>query len=70
MADDSRSQARNREIALDRLQARLLDGLADIKPRKPTRPSGAARTRRLQAKRRRSEVKRGRGRIDPASHDT
>ncbi|MCY4664386.1 MAG: hypothetical protein OXC00_06960, partial [Acidimicrobiaceae bacterium] len=70
IADDSRSQARNREIALDRLQARLLDGLVDIKPRKPTRPSGAARTRRLQAKRRRSETKRGRGRIDPASHDT
>ena len=69
IADDSRSQARNREIALDRLQARLLHGLAGIKPRKPTRPSGAARTRRLQAKRRRSEIKRSRGRIDPASHD-
>lgn len=69
IADDSRSQARNREIALDRLQARLLDGLAGVTPRKPTRPSGAARTRRLQAKRRRSETKRGRGRIDPASYD-
>lgn len=70
VAGDSRSQARNREIALDRLQARLRDGLKDVKPRKPTRPSGAARTRRRQAKRRRSEIKRGRGRIDPASHDT
>ena len=70
IADDSRSQARNREIALDRLQARLLHGLAGIKPRQPTRPSGAARTRRLQAKRRRSEIKRGRGRVDPTSHDT
>lgn len=69
VAGDSRSQARNREIALDRLQARLRDGLKDVKPRKPTRPSGAARTRRRQAKRRRSEIKRGRGRIDPASHD-
>ena len=69
VADDTRSQARNREIALDRLQERLLDGLAVAKPRKPTRPSGAARTRRLQAKRRRSETKRGRGRIDPASQD-
>ena len=70
VVNDSRSQARNREIALDRLQARLLDRLADVKTRKPPRPSGAARTRRLQAKRRRSETKRGRGRIDPASHDT
>ena len=58
--------ARSRSTAS---QARLLDGLAVAKPRKPTRPSGAARTRRLQAKRRRSETKRGRGRIDPASQD-
>ena len=69
VVDDTRSQARNREIALDRLEARLRDGLAVAKPRKPTRPPRAARARRLQAKRRRSETKRGRGRIDPASHD-
>ena len=69
VVDDTRSQARNREIALDRLQARLRDGLAVAKPRKPTRPPRAARARRLQAKRRRSETKRGRGRIDPAGHD-
>ena len=69
VADDTRSQARNREIALDRLEARLRQGLAVAKPRKPTRPSGAARTRRLLAKRRRSETKRGRGRIDPAGYD-
>ena len=68
--DDTRSQARNREIALDRLEARLRDGLAVAKPRKPTRPTRAARARRMQAKRRRSETKRGRGRIDPAGHDT
>ena len=69
VVDDTRSQARNREIALDRLEARLRDGLAVAKPRKPTRPSRAARARRMQAKRRRSETKRGRGRIDPAGHD-
>ena len=69
VVNDSRSQARNREIALDRMQARLLDGLVAVEPRKPTRPSGAARARRLQAKRRRSEIKRGRGRIDPTGHD-
>ena len=70
VADDSRSQSRNRMIALDRLEARLLDALVRVKPRKATRPSGAARARRLRAKRRRSETKRGRGRIDPASHDS
>ncbi|MCY4632846.1 MAG: aminoacyl-tRNA hydrolase, partial [bacterium] len=43
VVDDTRSQARNREIALDRLEARLRDGLAVAKPRKPTRPSRAAR---------------------------
>lgn len=69
VVDDTRSQARNREIALDRLEARLRDGVAVAEPRKPTRPPRAARARRLQAKRRRSETKRGRGRIDPASHD-
>ena len=70
VVDDTRSQARNREIALDRLEARLREGLAVTKPRKPTRPPRAARARRLQEKRRRSETKRGRGRINPAGHDT
>jgi len=69
VVDDTRSQARNRDIALDRLEALLCDGLVVAKPRKPTRPSGAARRRRLEDKRRRSGTKRGRSRIDPASHD-
>ena len=69
VVDDTRSQARNRDIALDRLQARLRDGVAVTKPRKPTRPSGQARRRRLDEKRRRSETKRGRGRVDPSSFD-
>jgi len=69
VVDDTRSQARNRDIALDRLEALLRDGLVVAKPRKPTRPSGAARRRRLEDKRRRSGTKRGRSRIDPASHD-
>ena len=60
----TRSQARNRDIAIDRLQKRLEDGLATIKPRKPTLPSRAARYRRLDDKRRRSEIKRGRSRIN------
>ena len=50
VVDDTRSQARNRDIALDRLQARLRDGVAVIKPRKPTRPTMATRrTRRVAA---------------------
>ena len=69
VVDDTRSQARNRDIALDRLEALLCDGLVAAKPRKPTRPSGAARRRRLEDKRRRSGTKRGRSRIDPASYD-
>ena len=69
VVDDTRSQARNRDIALDRLQARLRDGVAVTKPRKPTRPSGRSRRRRLDKKRQRSETKRGRGRIDRSSFD-
>ena len=69
-ADDSRSQARNRDIALDRLEERLRGALVVSKPRKATRPSGAARKRRLQDKRRRSDTKRGRGRVDPSNHDS
>ena len=64
VVDDTRSQARNREIALDRLEERLRLGLVTAKPRKPTRPSRRARRRRLDDKRRRAETKRGRARID------
>jgi ribosome-associated protein len=59
-AADTRSQARNREVALDRLRARLAEGLRVRRPRRPTAPSEAARRRRLDAKRRRSERKRER----------
>ena len=69
-SDDTRSQARNRDIALDRLEERLRGALVVSKPRKATRPSGGARRRRLQDKRRRSDTKRSRGRVDPSSHDS
>ena len=69
VVDETRSQARNREIALDRLEERLHSGLVIAKPRKPTRPSRRARRRRLDNKRRRAETKRGRGRIDPSGFD-
>ena len=61
-ASDSRSQARNRELALERLRARLADGLRVKPERRPTRVSKAAKRRRVDTKRRRSEVKRKRGR--------
>jgi ribosome-associated protein len=57
VAQDARSQARNRELALERLREKLAAGLRRPKPRRPTKPSRAARERRLQQKRRRSERK-------------
>ena len=65
--DDTRSQARNRETALDRLEQRLRDGLVVAEPRRPTRPSFRARRRRLDQKRRRSETKQARRRVDPGT---
>ena len=67
VAADTRSQARNREIALERLRERLAGGLAVARVRRPTRPGRGAREARLDAKRRRSDTKRGRGR--PAADD-
>ena len=60
VAQDARSQARNRELALERLRQKLEAGLRRPKPRRPTRPSRAARERRLEQKRRTSERKRKR----------
>ena len=62
VAQDARSQARNREIALERLREKLAAGLKRPKKRRPTRPSRAARERRLDQKRRTSQRKRGRRR--------
>jgi ribosome-associated protein len=64
VAQDARSQARNRELALQRLRAKLADALRVPKRRRPTRPTTASRERRLQAKRHRSERKRARRRPD------
>ena len=57
VAQDARSQARNRELALERLREKLIAGLRRPKPRRPTRPSRAARERRLEQKRRTSQRK-------------
>jgi ribosome-associated protein len=62
VAQDARSQARNRELALQRLQARLQHALAVPRSRRPTKPTAASKARRLDAKRRQSERKRARRR--------
>jgi ribosome-associated protein len=60
VAQDARSQARNRELAVERLRDKLEAGLRRPKPRRPTKPSRAARERRLEEKRRTSRRKRER----------
>ena len=60
VAADTRSQARNRDLALERLRARLVEALRVERPRRPTAPTAGARRRRVETKRRRGDVKRGR----------
>lgn len=60
VAQDTRGQARNRELALERLRDRLATALATPRKRRPTRPSRAASERRLADKRARSQRKRER----------
>jgi ribosome-associated protein len=57
IAQDARGQARNRELALERLEARIAAGLEVRRPRTKTAPTRASRERRLEAKRRRSTRK-------------
>jgi len=66
IADDERSQWRNRQLARDRLKSLLDEALApDPPPRRRTRPGAAARRRRMDEKRRRGETKRLRKRPEP-----
>ena len=60
VAQDERSQWRNRELATERLVAQLREGLRVPRKRRPTKPSKAAVERRLDQKRRRSDLKRQR----------
>jgi ribosome-associated protein len=62
VAQDARSQARNRDLALERLRARLRHALAVRRARRPTAPTAAARARRLEAKQRQAARKRERRR--------
>ena len=58
VAQDARSQSRNRELALERLREKLRSALTPPRERRPTRPTRAATEGRLEDKRRRSERKR------------
>jgi ribosome-associated protein len=58
IAQDERSQARNRALALERLVAQLREALRVPRKRRATKPSQAAVERRLEEKRRRSRLKR------------
>jgi len=58
IAQDARSQARNRELALERLRSRISAALAVPRRRRATRPSRASRELRLERKRRRGQLKR------------
>jgi len=62
VAQDARSQQRNRELALERLRARLAQALHVPRSRTATRPTRASRQRRLEDKRRAGDRKRGRRR--------
>ncbi len=57
VAQDERSQLRNRELAIERLVEKLRAALAVPRRRVPTRPGAKARERRLEEKRRRSQTK-------------
>lgn len=61
--DDERYQERNREIALTRLEARIVQALALPKKRIKTKPTKASKEKRLKLKKLRSEIKKNRGKI-------
>lgn len=60
VAQEARGQARNRELALQRLAQKLAAGLRVQRKRRPTRPTRAAKERRLEQKRKAGERKRAR----------
>ena len=64
VSQEARSQARNREIALDRLRRKIEHALHVPRKRHPTKPTSASRRRRLDAKRRQAERKQTRRRPD------
>ena len=65
VAQEARGQARNRELALRRLREKIAAGLREPKRRRATRPTAGSRRRRIEGKRRRSQKKAMRRRVDP-----
>ncbi len=61
--DDERYQERNRQLALERLEARIVQALQVPKKRIKTKPTKASKERKLKLKRIRSEIKKGRGKV-------
>ena len=62
ISQDARSQARNRDLALERLEAKLAEALAVPRHRRPTRPTRGSKEKRLTTKKVRSQRKRDRRR--------
>ncbi len=67
IAQDARSQARNRELALERLRDRLAQALAVRRPRRATRPTKGSKEKRLKSKR--TQAARKRDRRPPGGDD-
>jgi len=59
-ASDRRSQSQNRALAVERLRAKLADALKVEPPRHATKPSRSSKARRVEDKRKRSDIKRSR----------
>jgi ribosome-associated protein len=64
VAQDERSQLRNRELATDRIVEQLREATRVRRKRRPTAPTAASQERRLESKRRRSKTKRQRRQVD------
>ena len=62
-AQDHRSQLRNKELAVERLVALIDQALTVQAPRRKTKPSRAAKARRMDSKKRRSNIKKMRGKV-------
>ncbi len=68
VAQDARSQARNRDLALERLESKLAGALAVPRRRRATRPTRASGERRIKAKKQRSQKKQQRRRPEQDEH--
>jgi ribosome-associated protein len=64
VAQDERSQLRNRELATERILDQLREAVRVRRKRRPTKPSAAARERRLEEKKQRGRTKRLRRTVD------